>query len=105
MLKESTQRQIGTSAAGSYKYLIQDEYDRLESDKKFKDVSCWIYVGEASNKELLKVRTEVHWSDEVSARKGFNYPEVGSLPHAEYEAAFSSLVLNALKIDADPENY
>ena len=105
MLKESTQRQIGTSAAGSYKYLIQDEYDRLAADKKFKDVSCWIYVGEASNKELLKVRTEVHWSDEVSARKGFNYPEVGSLPHAEDEAAFSSLVLNALKIDADPENY
>ena len=105
MLKESTQRQIGTTAAGSYKYLIQDEYDRLVSDKKFKEVSQWIYVGEASNKELVKVRTEVHWSDEVSARKGFNYPEVGNLPEAENEAVFSSLVLQALKIDAATENY
>ena len=109
MLKESTQRQIGTTAAGSYKYLIQEEYDRLAADKKIKELSYWICVGEATNKELLKLRTEVHWSDEVSAKKGFNYPEVGSLPQKEDEAAFSSLVLQALKInaapDVAPENY
>lgn len=105
MLKESTQRQIGTTAAGSYKYLIQDEYDRLAADTKIKELSQWICVGEATSKELLKLRTEVHWSDEVSAKKGFNYPEVGSLPEKEDEAVFSSLVLQAFKIDATPENY
>ena len=105
MLKESTQRQIGTTAAGSYKYLIQEEYDKIAADTKFKEVSHWVCVGEATNKELLKVRTEVHWTDEVSAKKGFTYPEVGHLPQAENEAAFSSLVLSALKVNVDPNNY
>lgn len=105
MLKESTQRQIGTTAAGSYKYLIQEEYDRLVADTKIKELSQWICVGEATSKELLKLRTEVHWSDEVSAKKGFNYPEVGALPQSEDEAVFSSLVLQAFKINATPENY
>ena len=105
MFKESTQRQIGTSAAGAYKYLIQEEYDRLTADKKIKEVSHWICVGEATNKELLKVRTEVHWTDQVSAKKGFCYPEAGNLPQAENEAVFSSLVLSALKINVDPNNY
>ena len=105
MLKESTQRQIGTSAAGAYKYLIQEEYDKLAADPKFKEISQWIYVGDAANKELLKVRTEVHWTDEVSAKKGFCYPEAGKLPQAEDEAAFSSLVLQALKINFDPADY
>ena len=105
MFKESTQRQVGTTAAGAYKYLIQEEYDRLTADKKIKEVSHWICVGEATNKELLKVRTEVHWTDEVSAKKGFCYPEAGNLPQAENEAVFSSLVLSALKINVDPNNY
>lgn len=105
MLKESTQRQIGTSAAGAYKYLIQEEYDKLATEPKFKEISQWIYVGDAANKELLKVRTEVHWTDEVSAKKGFCYPEVGKLPQAENEALFSSLVLQALKINFDPADY
>ena len=105
MLKESTQRQIGTTAAGAFKYLNQEEYDRLAADSKLKEVSHWICVGEAANKELLKVRTEVHWSDEISAKKGFCYPEAGSLPQAEGEAVFSSLVLEALKIDVGPSNY
>ena len=105
MLKESTQRQIGTSAAGSFKYLIQEEYDKLAADTKIKEVSQWIYVGDAANKELLKVRTEVHWTDEVSAKKGFCYPEAGKLPQTENEAVFSSLVLQALKINFDPADY
>ena len=105
MLKESTQRQIGTSAAGAYKYLIQEEYDKLATDPKFKEISQWIYVGDAANKELLKVRTEVHWTDEVSAKKGFCYPEAGKLPQSEDEAVFSSLVLQALKINFDPADY
>ncbi|MBO4638395.1 MAG: ABC transporter permease [Treponema sp.] len=105
MLKESTQRQIGTTAAGAFKYLNQEEYDRLDADPKLKEVSHWICVGEAANKELLKVRTEVHWSDEISAKKGFCYPEAGALPQTENEAAFSSLVLEALKIDVDPSNF
>ena len=61
MLKESTQRQIGTTAAGAFKYLNQEEYDRLAADTKLKEVSHWICVGEAANKELLKFLTEVHW--------------------------------------------
>ena len=104
-LKESMQRQIGTSAMGSYKYLNQSEYETLAADPKFKETCSWISVGEAANHELAKVRTELHWASEKAAQKTFCTPEVGSLPQKEDEAVFSSLTLKALKLLPESSNY
>lgn len=105
MLEKSMQRQIGTSAMGSYKYLNQEECDKLASYSGFKATYPWIIVGEASNRELAKVRTELHWASEKAAEKSFCAPEVGSFPQAEDEAVFSSLTLQALKFDIDADRY
>jgi len=50
------------------------------------------------------LRTEVHWSDEVSAEKMFCSSEVGSLPAHENEIAVSSLVLKAFGLDAESDS-
>ncbi len=106
--QESTMRQVGSSTDCSVKYLNEEEYALIKNDDSLKEVSRWIYVGEAVNKELLKLRTEVHWTDSISADKGFELPEVGSLPDdkSEDEISVSSLVLNALGYNAgSPDKY
>ena len=104
-LESQMQRQIGTTSMSSLKYLNEEEYNKIEADKKLKEVSRWIIVAEAINPELVKLRTEVHWSDPKSAEKGFCKPEAGHLPQTEDEAAFSSLVLQALGFKLDKTNY
>ena len=88
-LESQMQRQIGTTSMSSLKYLNEEEYNKIAADKKLKEVSRWIIVAEAINPELVKLRTEVHWSDPKSAEKGFCKPEAGHLPQTEDEAAFS----------------
>ena len=104
-LEASINRQVGTTAAESFKYLNEAEYARLAADKKLKEVSEWIIVGDVANSNLLKLRTEVHWSDEMSAAKGFCLPEAGKMPTSEDEAAFSSLVLASFGLNASPSEY
>ena len=74
LLKESTERQVGPSADGCFKYLNDEEYERVASDGWLKEVSMNIVLGEAVNPELSKRYTEVHYHDEVDAKKGFCYP-------------------------------
>ena len=96
--QESGDRQVGGMAAVSFKYLNEEEYEKIAADPKLKEVSRWIYVGEATNPPLVKLRTEVHWSDAVSADKSFLSPVVGRYPgdDAEDEICISSLVLEEI---------
>ena len=100
-LQDSTNRQIGSSCNAGVKYLTEEEYDRLASDKKLKSVSESIHVGYAVNDELSKLSAEIDYYDEVSAKKGFCYPEAGRLPEKENEISVSSLVLQAFGMKAD----
>ena len=54
--QEATMRQVGGSAHGGLKYLTQEEYDILKKDKKLKEISYRIVVGEAVNESLKKLR-------------------------------------------------
>lgn len=58
--QEATMRQIGGSAHAGYKYLTREEYERVKKDKKIREISCRIAVGDAVNQELLKLRTNVY---------------------------------------------
>lgn len=98
-LRMETERQVGSSAMGAFKNLNEEEYEKAASDAKVKEVSRWIYLGEVVNPEMNKLRTEVHWSDEISAKKSFCYPEIGHMPEAEDELVTSDLVLKALGIE------
>ena len=103
---ESNARQSGGTADAAFKYLNEEEYNRLATDDKLKGVYQRIYVGDATNDELRKLRTEVWYNDEMAAEKGFNTPEAGHLPQAEDEIAVSHLFLQAFGYDIDtPDTY
>lgn len=99
--QQSTMRQVGTSAHAGYKYLTREEYDIVRKDKKIKEISYRIAVGNAVNKELIKLRTEIGCYEELDARFGFCYPEEGHMPEKEDELVTSDLVLKALGIPCE----
>ncbi|MBO4456648.1 MAG: FtsX-like permease family protein [Butyrivibrio sp.] len=101
---ESNARQAGGTADAGLKYLNEEEYEKLTSDKKLKEVYARIMVGEAMNHELIKTPTEINYCDEKSAKESFCYPEVGNLPKEENEAVVSSIVLKALGFKADTKD-
>lgn len=96
--QKSTMRQVGGSAHAGYKYLTQEEYDIVKKDKKLKEVSYRIVVGDAVNDELKKLHTEVNYYEDLDAKMGFCYPEKGRMPEKEDEIVASDLVLKALGV-------
>lgn len=96
--QEATMRQVGGSAHGGLKYLTQEEYEILKKDKKLKEISYRIVVGEAVNESLKKLRTEMGYYEDLDAKFSFCYPEVGRMPEAEDEIVTSDLVLKAMGI-------
>ena len=96
--QEETMRQVGGSAHAGYKYLTKEEYDIVKKDKKLRDVSSRIVVGDAVNKEFLKLPTEIGYYEDLEAKWSFCYPEVGHMPQKEEELVTSDLVLKALGI-------
>ncbi len=99
--QEATMRQVGGSAHAGYKYLTQEEYDIVKKDKKIKEISYRIVVGDAVNKELVKLRTELGYYEELDAKFCFCYPETGHMPEKEDELVASDLVLKALGIPCE----
>lgn len=96
--QESTMRQVGGSAHAGYKYLTQKEYEVVKKDKKIKEISFRILVGDAVNESLKKLQTEVNYFEELDAKFCFCYPVKGHLPQEEDEVATSDLVLKALGV-------
>ena len=96
--QQMTMRQVGGSAHAGYKYLTQEEYDIVKKDKKLKEVSYRIVVGDAVNDELKKLHTEVSYYEDLDAKMSFCYPEKGKMPEKEDEIVTSDLVLKALGV-------
>ena len=99
--QEAAMRQVGGSSHASYKYLTQEEYDIVRRDEKLKDVSFRIQVGDAVNEDLVKLRTEVGYYEDLDARMSFCYPETGRMPQKEDEIVLSDLTLRALGIPCE----
>ena len=99
--QDDTNRRIGSSCDAGVKYLNEEEYNRLVSDKSLKNVTGSIHVGTAVNDELNKIFAQADYHDEASAKKDFCYPEVGRLPEKENEISVSSLILQAFGMKAD----
>lgn len=94
----STMRQVGTKAHGGFKFLTWEQYEKVKSDAKLKDVSYNIYVGTAANGELGKVYTEIRYTEEKAAQWSFSMPTTGTLPKERLDIATSTIVLDALGI-------
>lgn len=95
--RQMDERMFGTRHA-AIKFLSQDQYEKLKSSKRIKEVFYTRLVGMASNKELSKLNTEVRYAQEGAAKSFLCYPTTGTMPQLEEELATSTLVLDALGI-------
>ncbi|MDR0861185.1 MAG: ABC transporter permease [Oscillospiraceae bacterium] len=97
-VQNSTMRQVGTSAHAGAKLVTQEQYDRIAAAPSVRDISYNIIIGLAENDALKKSQTELRYSENTSAKWGFSYPEVGSMPQKETEIACSTITLDLLGI-------
>ncbi len=97
-IEESNMRMAGSYAHGSFKYLSQEQYDKLSKHPLIKEVGQSISAGEAVNDKLLKRRTEIDYSDETSAKLGFILPTTGRLPADANEISTDTITLDFLEV-------
>lgn len=90
----STCYQVGTSSHAGFKFMTQEEYDELATDKKIHNLSYNVIIGNLLNEELKKDYTEIRYTQELNAKQSFAYPEMGSLPEKYNEVAVCTNVLD-----------
>ncbi|MGN0702341.1 MAG: ABC transporter permease [Lentihominibacter sp.] len=93
-IEESTMYQVGTSSHGGFKFLTEEQYEKVAADSEVKDISYNVLVGFAVNEELGENYSEVRYAEEKDARWSFSYPSEGRLPEKINEAAVPTEVLD-----------
>ncbi|WP_051542097.1 ABC transporter permease [Clostridium lundense] len=97
-IEQSTMRQVGGSAHGTFKFLTIEEFNQLKDHKLIKDIGYSIFVSPAENKELLRRPTEMRYATDKGAKFMFSLPTTGRMPEEENEIATDTIVLDKLKI-------
>lgn len=97
-MEQSTMRQSGGSAHGSFKYLTTEEFNTIKDHKLIKELGFSVMVGTAENKELMKRPTEIRYATDKEAEFNFAMPTTGRMPVKENEIATDTLVLDKLGI-------
>lgn len=101
-MEESTMRQVGGSAHGTFKYLSEEQYNTLKNHPSIESISYSVVLGIAENEALAKRPTEIRYvSDEAGAKGMFSMPTTGRLPQNEDEIATDTIVLDRLGIAAE----
>jgi len=100
-IENSTMRQVGGSAHGGFKYLTQEEFDKLKTHKSIKEIQYSIILGFAENYDLLKRPSEIRYATDREAEMMFSKPTVGSMPTEFNEITTDKLVLKALGIEPE----
>lgn len=95
-LEESTMRQTGGKAHGSFKYLTQEKYDRLKSHKLSSNMEYSIILGVAENESLRKHPSEIRFATDGQAEFQFAKPTKGNMPKKINEVALDTIVLDYL---------
>lgn len=97
-VEHNTMRQVGTSAHGGFKFLTQEQYDKVAQDPTIQELSYNIFLAIGENAALKNVYTEIRYSEDLCAKWNFSYPEVGDMPRQGMEIAASDVVLDALGV-------
>lgn len=97
-LETATCYQVGTYTHAGFKYLTQEEYDKLKTDTKIYDLSYNIILGGVLNEELSEDYTEVRYTEPLCAKQSYSYPETGTLPQKYEEVATCTAVLDAFGV-------
>lgn len=93
-MEKSTMYQVGTDLHAGFKYLTQEQFDKLSQDNKINKLCYNIIVGQSTNEELREDYTEIRYTDEINAKHSFSFPEIGTLPQKENEIATCVNVLD-----------
>ncbi len=70
-MEQQTMRQVGGYAHGSYKYITQDELDKIKKHPSIKELGYSIMLNSAENIELLKHYTEIRYVTDNQAKMFF----------------------------------
>ncbi|GAA0077356.1 ABC transporter permease [Clostridium sp. CTA-5] len=97
-LEKETMRQSGGYAHASFKYLNEEELNKIKVNPLIKDFGYKIMVSMGENKEFLKHHTEVCYATDKEAEMYFCYPTIGKMPQKENELVTSTKVLDLLGI-------
>lgn len=95
-IKNNEMRVAGSYAHGGFHQMSMPEYKRVASDKKIKDISYSILIGDVQGEAFRKLPTEIRYGEDKYAKWSSSFPQTGSMPKQTNEAAVSSLVLDAL---------
>ena len=96
--EQETMRQAGGSANATFKYLNEEELNKIKVHPLIKDFGYSIMVSMGENKEFLKHHTEIRYATDRQAEMYFSYPTTGKMPQKENELATTTKVLDLLGI-------
>ena len=95
--QKQTMRMVGGDRMAGIKYVLPEDYEKIQADSKTKDVVWRSIVGNAVNDDFQSIRVEVNCAGNDNAAKAcFGQPTTGRLPEKLEEIAVSSLVLDEL---------
>ncbi|WP_270563877.1 ABC transporter permease [Clostridium beijerinckii] len=97
-LEKETMRQSGGYAHGTFKYLNEEELNKLKIHPLIKDFGYSIMLSMGENKEFLKHHTEVRYATDEEAEMYFCSPTTGEMPQKENEVVTSTRVLDLLGV-------
>ncbi|MBP5762118.1 MAG: ABC transporter permease, partial [Lachnospiraceae bacterium] len=61
-IEQSTLLQVGTSSHAGFKFMTEEEFEVLKTDKVIRDLSYNILVGSVANEELYEDYTEIRYT-------------------------------------------
>ena len=93
-IEQSTLLQVGTTSHAGFKFLTEEEFELLKTDRAIKDLSYNILIGLPVNDELYEDYTEIRYTTEDCARTSFTFPSMGRLPESINEVATCTDVLD-----------
>lgn len=97
-LEQSGMRKVGGYSHGSFKFLSQEEFNRIKDHKLIKELGYSIIVSFAENKELSKRPSEIRYATDKAAEFAFSLPTTGRMPKEKREIAADTIVLDKLGI-------
>lgn len=98
-IQQQTMRQAGSDGHIAFKYLTQEQYQKLSSHKLVKEASYnKIIADRVTSPEFLKRTLEMNYMDDIAMRLGFCTPTTGKAPQLANELAMDTLSLDLLSV-------
>ena len=96
--EEQTMRQVGTRGHAGLKNVTWEQYEKITAHPMVKEHSYNIFLGAATNPELVKRSTEIRYTEAKDLGYGFVSLKEGRLPEKEDEILVDTAVMDLLGV-------